>query len=298
MSFIKYQHVEKYGNEEVNGIDIGTCFIFSKLDGTNASLWFDNEIKFGSRNRELSLDKDNANFMKTYIQDKRIQNFFTDNKNLILYGEFLVKHSIKDYQDTAWNKFYIFDVCEKENDEIKRYLPYEEYQPLLEKYNLDYLPPQKIIKNPTYENLLVEMNNCNFLMKDGFLGEGIVIKNYSFINKYGRITWAKMVRNEFKEVHYKTIGTPIIENKLIEEKFLDVSLTTSLIEKTAAKIIINRQVDLWSTKFIPELFNRVWKDLIIEELYDFVNKGKDTINFKTLYTLMIIKIKQLKPELF
>jgi hypothetical protein len=33
--FVKYQHIERYGVDEVNGIDIGTCYIFPKIDGTN-----------------------------------------------------------------------------------------------------------------------------------------------------------------------------------------------------------------------------------------------------------------------
>ena len=43
--FIRYMHVEKFNTAEVEGIEIGTCYVFPKLDGTNASLWVDeNEI--------------------------------------------------------------------------------------------------------------------------------------------------------------------------------------------------------------------------------------------------------------
>lgn len=41
MKFNKYQHVEKLGNKEVEGINIGTCYVFPKIDGTNASIWND-----------------------------------------------------------------------------------------------------------------------------------------------------------------------------------------------------------------------------------------------------------------
>jgi len=37
--FKKYQHIERYGNEEVEGIDLGDCYIFPKIDGTQAIVW-------------------------------------------------------------------------------------------------------------------------------------------------------------------------------------------------------------------------------------------------------------------
>lgn len=39
MEFRKYQHVERFGTSEVEGIDLGTCYIYPKIDGTNASVW-------------------------------------------------------------------------------------------------------------------------------------------------------------------------------------------------------------------------------------------------------------------
>ena len=39
-SFSKYQHVERLGTTETNGIEMGMCYIFPKIDGTNSQLWF------------------------------------------------------------------------------------------------------------------------------------------------------------------------------------------------------------------------------------------------------------------
>ena len=38
MKFREYTHVERYGNDEVQGIEYGELYIFPKLDGTNASV--------------------------------------------------------------------------------------------------------------------------------------------------------------------------------------------------------------------------------------------------------------------
>ena len=37
--FVKYQHIERFGTQETEGIENGTCYVFPKIDGTNASLW-------------------------------------------------------------------------------------------------------------------------------------------------------------------------------------------------------------------------------------------------------------------
>lgn len=61
----KYQHICRVGTDEVEGIEAGKCFVFYKIDGTAGSVWMDdNEICCGSRNRRLSLDKDNQGFME------------------------------------------------------------------------------------------------------------------------------------------------------------------------------------------------------------------------------------------
>ena len=61
MQFKKYQHVERFGTDKVDGIENGECYIFPKIDETNCSVWLDNEgnIKAGSRNNELTLEFDN-----------------------------------------------------------------------------------------------------------------------------------------------------------------------------------------------------------------------------------------------
>ena len=38
MKFRRYQHIERFGNDEVAGIEDGTCYVFPKIDGTNA-IW-------------------------------------------------------------------------------------------------------------------------------------------------------------------------------------------------------------------------------------------------------------------
>lgn len=300
MEFRKYQHIERYGTTEVEGIELGKCYVFPKIDGTNSSVWMDSGmIKAGSRNRELSLDSDNAGFYRNIIGDGRIRDYLLKHPTHRLFGEWLVPHSLKTYRDDAWRKFYVFDVCVDADNEVGlEYLPYDIYKPLLEEFGIDYLAPLRIIKNGTLEDFLRCCEENTVLIKDGSgVGEGVVIKNYDFYNKYRRQTWAKIVTSEFKDKHRKEMGAPIKENRLVEEAIVVQFVTRAFVEKEYSKMVTEN--DGWRSKMIPQLLGRVFHELISEEMWNILKAHKNpTINFKVLNAFTIAKIKELMPEIF
>lgn len=312
--FKEYTHIEKFGNETVEGIELGKVFVFPKLDGTNASAWMeDHKICGGSRTRELSYEKDNAgfyNWLASGDNDRKsdckeatlaIFEFFLKYPNLRLYGEWLVPHSFKGYRPEAWKQFYVFDVF---NDDTEQYLSYDAYKPLLDEFGITYIPPLAIIKNGDYGRFLEHLSKNFFMIPDGGEpGEGIVLKNYDFQNKFGHQAFAKIIRNEFKELHHREMGAPEINTgKMNEERIIEQTLSLHLIDKTIAKIRktgIEGEALPFNKKDIPQLFERVFYDIIKEELWDAWKEiGFATINGKTLKALVINKIKELKPEIF
>ena len=304
VEFRKYQHVEKFGTTEVEGIELGEVVIFPKLDGTNGSVWLggDGEIQAGSRNRHLTFDYDNQGFYKYVSKHKGLKSYLKDHPQHRLYGEWLISHSFHNYRDDAWNKFYIFDVVYEYLDEDSNfdYLSYDTYQPELEKYGLDYVIPICKMTNGSYDAFLKALDKSRFLVKDSYdgPGEGIIIKNYDYKNKYGRTTWAKIVTQEFKEKNAKHMGIAELKaKKMVEEEIVEKYCTSAFIEKEYQKIAT--EYDGWHSECIPELLGRVYYELIREECWKFVKELKNpTINFKTLHGLVIQKIKQVKPELF
>ena len=298
--FIKYQHVERFGTDEVDGIELGTCHVFPKIDGTNGSVWLDEngQVCAGSRNRELSLDKDNAGFLDAIIKNPAVIGYLLKHPDHRIYGEWLVPHSLKTYRDDAWRKFYVFDVCVDSPDGVE-YLPYSVYVPLLEEFAIDYIPLLAEVRNGSYDQFIGLLEKNQFLIKDGQgAGEGIVIKNYSYKNKYGRVTWAKIVRSEFREIHSKTMGAPIVQGeKMVEQEIVDRFCTTALIDKEYAKIV--NETGAWSSKMIPRLLNTVFYSLIQEDGWNIVKEFKmPKINYKTLNHLVIEKIKTEKQGIF
>lgn len=293
MEFKKYQHVERLGTSEVNGIENGMCYVFPKIDGTNSSLWFDESLQAGSRNRHLSFDNDNANFYNWASKQSRFDEFFSENKTLRLYGEWLVPHTLKTYAEDAWRNFYVFDVMDGE-----KYLEYEDYKCLLDQFGIEYIPPICKVENPTYERLNNQLEKNGYLIKNGEgVGEGVVIKNYSFVNKYGRTTWAKIVRNDFKTSHAKVSSVCELKEKaLVEQNIVNKYVTKALVEKEFSKI---ENDDGWSSKYIPRLLNVVYYCLVKEECWNFVKDLKQpTVDFKRLFFFTVNKIKEFKPELF
>lgn len=289
--FLKYMHVERINHMETEGLLEGICHVFYKIDGTNASVWYDGEnLRCGSRNRELSLDNDNAGFMNWAVKSEKFYRLFMDYPKIRLYGEWLVPHSLKTYRDDAWRDFYVFDVL----DENGEHVPYEDYKIIMDEYGINYIPPLAIIKNPNEETLIKCLEKTGqFLLKEGEkTGEGFVVKNYDFVNRFGRVVWGKMVTNEFKEKHHKEMGAPEINNTLlVEERIVDEFVTSALIQKEKAKI--ENEHGGWSSKNIPQLLGTMYYVFIQEELWAALKKYKNPkINFKLLNGMIVRKVKQ------
>ena len=296
--FKKYQHVERFGNTEVENINLGECFIFPKIDGTNASIWMENgEIKAGSRNRELTLDNDNAGFLHWALDQDNIKSFFIKNPKLRLFGEWLVPHSLKTYREDAWRKFYVFDVCVDVVDEVG-HLSFNIYKEYLEEFGVDYISPIAVVTNGTYEQFVKATEKNTFLIEDGKgFGEGIVIKNYDFVNKFKRTVWAKIVTNEFKEKHTEEMGATYLNaKKMVEEDISIEYVTETLCIKVYEKI---KNEKGWSSKNIPELLNTIYYDLIREEMWEILKKYKDPkIDFKTLRHFAFKQVRYTLKEIF
>jgi len=296
-------HVERLENEEVQGLLDGECYIFPKIDGTNGSLWFDSKegnIHAGSRRRDLVGQKDNFDFYTGFLLTRNYEKFlefFKKYPEYRLYGEYLVPHTLKTYRGEAWNRFYIFDVWV--GALTGRYLSYPTYKEMLDEFELDYIPAIAVVNNPTTEQLIKLLDVNTFLIKDGAgVGEGIVIKRYDFVNQYGRTVWGKVVRTKFKEQNIAVWGTKIWggSKELAEQQIAEMFVTEGRVNKVLANM---ESAGAWSNKRIPELFQRVFYDVVTEEIWNILKKFKNPkIDFKRLNGAVISQIKKVRGDLF
>lgn len=320
VKYRSYDHVERFGSDDVNGIEIGKIYIFPKLDGTNAVIWCDEgQVCAGSRNRQITVESDNHGFAaKVKTWENSLLEIFKLYPSFILYGEFLKSHTIKTYRDDAWNKFYLFDVY----DTIKhQYISYDRYKELFDLWikpdGFEILQPLCIINNPSIDQLNSQVQTNTYLIKDGAgIGEGIVLKNYLWFNKYGRQPWAKIVTNDFKEKNSREFGVTVKEGpKTLEPLIVNEFCTAELVGKTKAKIIAgianennleindpNAQQEIltkFRAKIIPQLLGRVFHDLVTEEIWAILRKyGNPVLNFGLLNKLTILRVKEVCKDLF
>ena len=333
--FRKYDHVERLGHDEVESLTIGDVYVFPKLDGTNASIWFESieglapTIECGSRTKTLDAEADNAGFWnwahEPENQFKLFEIMSGGGHGWTIYGEWLVPHTIKTYRDDAWRKFYVFDVYDNAKGV---YLSYEQYEHIFKATELDVIEPLCIFTNPSDEQLQREAEMNTYLILDGAgCGEGIVLKNYGWMNRFGRQPWAKIIRNEFKEENRRAFGTTEKGGTFqVEAAIAEEYVTQALVEKTRAKIVteLMNQDDVAGVidiekaseftdyfqlrrnveerhrgQLIPRLLGTVYYELVNEELWNAVKKHKDpTIVFKRLKAHSILWTKKHAADLF
>lgn len=239
--FYKYQHVANdFNSQEVAGLlDSAEIIIQPKLDGSNCQVWMENgELIVSSRNKVLSLEQDNQGcyqyFCKPWIKKKFMQ-FFTTNPTVKLVGEWLVPHKIK-YIKEAYNNFIVFDgVFMSTESEAGNpiYVDYPLLSDVLLQYSIDHVS-YMVMNNPDissikklfktfcrFFNYLVDVKNNHKTCE----GEGLVVKNYSYSNRFGRSTWCKLINEEFynlsntkkpKEKIDRTQEIEFVESKCID----------------------------------------------------------------------------------
>ncbi len=297
-SFKKYQHVERLGSSEVTGIDKGTVFVFPKLDGTNGSVWVEADeggeyqLCAGSRNNKLSAEFDNAGFYEHVMEHPEYKEYLLVHPTYIVYGEWLVPHTIKDYDVRAWKQFYVFDVYDTMTD---RYLHFDEYTDELSDAGFNVITPLVIIENPDFnENTLTSILTTNYyLMKDNeHVGEGIVIKNYGYHNAYGRTTWAKVVNPVFKvkpRAEHKGKEAPTIEDKILDSLCTEDAITHEVLK-------FEEEYGKYDASTYKKMLGLVWKGWVEDNIWDVISKtGKQSINFTALRHKFEIKTKEYYP---
>ena len=296
MEFKKYQHIERLGTSEVTGLTKGMCYIFPKIDGVNTQVYLNGnkEICAAGRKQEMSKDTDSTGFLNYISNNQNIKSFFEKYPNYRLFGEWLIPCVIRTYNTDAWNKFYIFDVMNENN----QYLTYNEYKPMLQEFNLDFIPLIETINNPTTEQIFEIAKNTHFLQNDSVYAEGVVIKNYNFVNKYGHVKWGKLVLSEFFDKKLRRQQKQQWEQKQqlktkIEDTIIENFITDAFILKEVSKLLLQKNSE-WQDKFIGEFLGRAWCEFIREESFNIVRKYKmPTINFQVLNKLFNEKCKQI-----
>jgi len=273
MEFLKYPKIHRLGATENSFILVGTCYIQEKLDGANASIWMeDGEIVCASRNQMVG--RGGFNGFWDYAQEHQgIKQLLEDEKSskYRLYGEWLVKHSIP-YPQECYKKFYLYDI-----EVDGEYLLPDKVLDLCQTY--DILTPKTfaVLENPTEEEVKAFVGQSSIAEK----GEGIVIKNPDFVNKFGEKVYAKIVTPSFSEENSLLFGG---NNKHADSYWelyvMNKYITIPRVQKVMNKIQpqVEKSLDMEHTS---QIISTVYHDMLTEEIWN-IQKKCEHIDFNTL----------------
>jgi len=287
--FKEYRKIHRLGKEETDGIIVGKCYIQEKVDGANTSIWLeDGIIKKGSRTQDLTGKSFNG-FPEYVDNHEGIKKFFDENGSKYrLYGEWLVRHTIA-YKELSYKKFYLFDVYDEEKEQT---IELPEVYKIAEKYGIDIVPLRAVIDNPTTEQINEWVGKSDF----GDRGEGIVIKNFNFVDKFGNRNYAKIVTEKFKEDNAIAFGGNNKHSDSYWEVYvMNKYITLERVRKIVQKLepIIEGRMDM---KHIPRVMNTVYHDMITEEMWEIVN-DVPVLDFKRLRNICNQKAKMIFIEI-
>lgn len=293
--FKKYPKIHRLGKEETDGILEGVVHIEEKIDGANVSIWCDDgELQFGTRNQRIT--EGFNGFVDWVKSHPTLPTLFERYPHLRLYGEWLVKHTIA-YKETSYKQFYLFDVTsrteETDSDEEAR----EEFW---SKMAVHQLAKDFDLKTPEYHG---EFHNpevsaiMEFVGKStlGERGEGVVLKNPLFRDKFGNHNYAKIVTESFKEDNGVVFGGNNKHSDSYSEMYVvNKYMTLARIEKIMNKLqpIIDKKLDL---EHIPRISNTAYHDMLTEEIWEIAGKVQ-TINFATLKRVAMKKAVQIYKD--
>lgn len=267
----KYTDVIRYGKSSTNGVlnkgDI--ISITEKIDGANASFRLDDSNPLGvscySRNNPLDEHNTLSGFYNWAIENiVPIKDKL--NPNYIYYGEWLVKHKVI-YKDEYYRNFYMFSIWDT-SLELEQYLSDDVVLSEAERLGLtttNYFYQGEFI---SYEHLMSFVGKSNMTLEPN-TGEGIVVKNVSYFDRYNKQMFVKLVSEKFAEVQKQRLPkNPNINNPVIE-------LVKSVLTKPRVEKILYKLVDEGLLKddyaiedmgtILKLLGGRVYEDIMKEE---------------------------------
>ena len=277
----KYTDVIRYGKSSTDGVlqEGDIISVTEKIDGSNSSFRLDETSQLGiscySRNQPLDEHNTLSGFYNWVVENiEPIKDEL--NPNYIYYGEWLVKHKVV-YKDECYRKFYMFSIWDIEKEQ---YLSDDTVISEAERLGLtttNYFYRGEFI---SFEHLMSFVGKSNMTLEPN-TGEGIVVKNVGYFDKYGRQMFVKLVSDKFAEVQKQKLPkNPNIDSPVIE-------LVKSVLTKPRVEKIMYKLVDEGLLKedyaiedmglILRSLGSKVYDDIMKEESDLFAEYEEDKI---------------------
>jgi hypothetical protein len=290
--FKQYPKIHRLGAEETDGILYGTCHIEEKIDGANTSIWVDQDgVHTGSRTREIT-GMEFRGFNEYVNGHAGIQQLLKEHPTYRLYGEWLVPHTVQ-YKETVYKEWYMFDIIDESNTN-NSWMNADDVIAIADKYQIKHPALFAVVEDPTVEQILEYVGKSEL----GTVGEGVVIKNHAFVNKFGDMCYAKMVTEKFKEENSLVFGG----NNKHSERYWEMYCVNKFVTLERVRKIVNKlnptltNGERLGMQHIPRILGMVYHDIITEDAWE-IAKKVPVLNFKILQRLVYAKTKKIYVDI-
>jgi hypothetical protein len=279
-----YKKIRSFWHPETEWILEGIVYVQEKIDWANLSIWRDWDWFYVWSRTKTVWTPDKKEWFRGAVEyiNKDIKDNLSglfdlleaeyNTKDIRLYWERLIRHTIWNYNFQNYNHFYLFDI------EVDwEFIEYTRFSWYCVEYDIRTPKVFWLFKNPSVDEIE------QFVWKSNIWPdwEWIVIKNFDFINKFWDKVYAKIVSDKFKENNLITFwGCQQWDN---EVKIVLKYCTDWRIRKIINKIEQNEDKNI-SLEDISKIIWYTQHDIITEEVWNFHKYW--VINFKRLKWLI------------
>lgn len=265
----KYTDIVRLGHKSTQGVlqEGDYITITEKIDGSNASFILDEDspigITCGSRNLKLS-DSNNLNGFYFYVAQNINPSLLIENYRY--FGEWLTSHKVQ-YKPEAYKKFYLFSIYD---ESVGEYLSDEIVK--AESVKLGLSTPEYFYEGNyiSFEHLLSFVGKSNLTLEPN-TGEGVVVKNVNYKDRYGNQTFVKLVSESFAEIQKQKL--PKDPSKLdVVMSLIQSVLTKPRVEKILMKKVDDGELD---ANYGIEDMGKILKLITSEVFYDCMKEESD-----------------------
>lgn len=242
MTCKKFVDISRFKTSYMDGFRKGDFIVVQeKIDGANAAIRTDGTNVY-AQSRKNILSTDNTlrgfyDFVQALDKEKIIEVLGDD---IILFGEWLVPHSVK-YPDDKYHKFYAYDAyCIS----TQRYLPQGRVKKLAEKLGLPCVHTFYAGAFDGWDKITALVGKTAM---GGEYGEGVVVKNQTRLLEGVKMDdklppYVKIVCERFAETKGHKDSKPVNPEK-IKEAERAKSLVATIVTPARVEKLVNKMVD-------------------------------------------------------
>lgn len=273
----KFMDIERLKDKYEEGFRKGDYVVVQeKIDGANFSIRYnEEEDAIASFSRKNFLNYEN-NLRGAWNWAQKLDKELVKEvlgTNLVLFGEWLVSHTIV-YPTDRYQNAYFYDVYDVE---AKQYLKQDKVKDIVNRLGLIYVPVFYEGEFISWEHLQQFVGRTDL---GGENGEGIVVKNMTRINDPNtRLPfYTKIVADKFSEK--KSVGKPRKNNAERDEEHARLqALVESIVTEARVTKLVHKMVD---EGIIPEDWDEhnmstIAKNIGKEVYYDCVKEEPETV---------------------